>query len=310
MTRALSIASVTVAYNSEQVLPRQLEALLRQSSRLEEVVVVDNASTDGTEKTLHEQYPQVTLLKLASNLGVGGGYAAGLAYAAKKHDWIWLLDADSVPRDDALEALLRELARLEDAREPVGMLASLASHSGTRTTYPGWLWRHGLVVPPPELWQQPVCFVDAVISSGSLVRRQVVEEAGLPRADFFIDFVDYEYCLRVRGRGYRIGVVRSSSLEHSLGSPRRIRFLGHFTSWTDHVPWREYYMGRNQTYTVWHDYPHWRSKHYVIRELFRHAVGIILFGKHKWACLRMMVLGFLDGRTGKLGIRFLPGPDE
>ena len=54
-----------------------------------------------------------------------------------------------------------------------------------------------------------------VISSGSLIRREGVEVAGLPRRDFFIDFVDYEQCLRLRRHGFQIAVVNDSTLEHA-----------------------------------------------------------------------------------------------
>jgi len=65
----LSIASVTIAYNAASVLPRQLDALLRQTRPLQEIVVVDNGSTDGTSRMLAERYPQVTVLRMAENLG-------------------------------------------------------------------------------------------------------------------------------------------------------------------------------------------------------------------------------------------------
>jgi glycosyltransferase involved in cell wall biosynthesis len=108
MTRKLSIASVTVATNAAEVLPTQLDALLRQSRPLEEIIIVDNGSTDSTVEMICHRYPQITILALGQNLGVGGAYAAGLSYAAldKKHDWVWLLDDDSVPEGDAMEQLL------------------------------------------------------------------------------------------------------------------------------------------------------------------------------------------------------------
>src|SRR6267143_6112826 len=110
-----SIASVTLAYNSELLLPKQLDALLRQSKPLDEIIVVNNASTDGTLDVLSAKYPQITVLDLPVNTGAGGGFAAGLAYAAmeKKHDWVWLLDHDSFPSDDGLEALLKGLELIE-----------------------------------------------------------------------------------------------------------------------------------------------------------------------------------------------------
>lgn len=308
MTRLLSIASVTTAHNAAAVLPRQLDALLRQSRPLQKIIVVNNASTDDTLNVVSTRYPDVDVLNLSDNVGVGGAFAAGLAYASRelKHDWVWLLDDDSVPRDDTLESLMRGIALVDDEDKSLGLLASVPFHPGTELSYPGLLWRNGWVTPSSKSFRKPVWFVDAVISSGSLVRSEVIESVGLPRSDFFMDFVDFEYCLRLRRSGYKIGVVRDSLLSHAIGNPREVSILGHSRIWADHAPWREYYMSRNQTFTIWSYYPNWRSKLYVLRKLIRHGAGILAFGKDKISCLKMMALGYVDGRARRLGIRFVP----
>jgi GT2 family glycosyltransferase len=312
LAKTVSIASVTVATNAGHMLPRQIEALQRQSKPLEEIIVVDNASTDNTQQVLSAKYPQVTVLSLSANLGVGGGFSAGLAYAAiqKKHDWVWLLDDDSVPKFDAIETLLRGLESVKGASDDIGILAPLPVHPGSGQLYPGLLWRRGWVQPSPELLCQPVCFVDAVISSGSLVRREAVENVGLPRQDFFMDFVDFEYCLRMRRQGLKVALVCGSVLDHAIGDPRAVTFLGFARTWNDHAPWREYYFVRNQTFTIWNFYPDWKSRFYVLRTTIRHAAGTLLFGRRKFACLQMMLFGFQDGRSGRLGIRFSPDGQE
>jgi GT2 family glycosyltransferase len=312
MTKGLSIASVTLAYNSERLLSKQLDALLRQSHQLDEIIVVNNGSTDGTLRLLSAKYPQVTVLDLPANAGVGGGYSAGLSYAANqmKHDWVWLLDHDSIPMHDGLEELLRGLERTEAVKESVGIVAPIPVHPETLLCYPGMLWRKGWVRPSSDCLKQPLCFVDAVISSGSLVRSEVVERVGLPRADFFIDFVDYEYCLRLRRCGYKIAVVRGSLLDHAIGNPRTTNIFGYSKAWGGHAPWREYYMSRNEIFTIWNYYPDWKSKFSVFRRLLRHAGAILAFGEQKSACLRMMFLGCLDGRAGRLGIRALEGAPQ
>src|SRR5260370_9600263 len=98
-------------------------------------------------------------------------------------------------------------------------------HWGPQLAYRGMLWGKGWVRPASDWSDQPVCFVDAVISSGSLVRSEVVQKVGFPRADFFIDFVDFKYCLRLRHRGYQIALVRDSLLDHSVRTPRRLNIL-------------------------------------------------------------------------------------
>jgi rhamnosyltransferase len=173
-------------------------------------------------------------------------------------------------------------------------------HESTQRRYPGMRWRNG--------WRKcaatsEVEFVDAVISSGSLVRGEHVRKAGLPRADFFIDYVDFEHCLRLRKHGYRIAVVRDSLLEHAVGSPRTIRLAAFSHTWADHEPWREYYKTRNEVFTIWTHDPRWPAKFAIISRLLKHALGILIFGKNKLACLKMMYLGFSDGLAGRLGFR-------
>jgi rhamnosyltransferase len=303
----LSIASVTVAHNSERVLAKQLDALLRQRRALQEIVVVNNNSTDGTCGMLSTRYPEVTVLNLPTNIGVGGGYAAGIAYAVneRKHNWVWLLDDDSVPKLDGLEALIRGLALPNIEKENIGIVAPLPVHGETQLSYPGLLWYNGWKTPPLEVSRQPAWFVDAVISSGSLLKRDAVEHMGLPRVDFFMDFVDFEYCFRLRRGGYKIAIIRDSELDHTIGEPRSVTILGYTKSWPDQAPWREYYVSRNYTFTIWDYFPNWRSKMYVVGRLIRHAAGILAFGTNKRACAKMMLVGFLDGRAGRLGIRFL-----
>lgn len=303
-----SIASVTVAYNSAKVLPRQMEALLRQTRPLAEIVVVDNASTDGTSTLLAERYPEVTVLRMSENLGAGGALATGIEYAAvkKRHDWVWTFDDDSVPNNRALEALLEGAQALANLNGELGIAASLPIHLETGACYPPLLWRNGFVRPSPELLRQPIWFADLVIVSGCLMRREVVEKIGLPRADFFMDFIDFEYCLRARANGYKIAVVTDSQIAHEIGDARKVRLPGYSRLWSDHAPWREYYMSRNIAYAAWWLYPHRGTKRFVVRHLVRHAGGLLLFGSNKLACLKKMAQGFSDGRRAQLGIRFRP----
>jgi GT2 family glycosyltransferase len=305
MTPPFSIASVTVATNAAAVLPRQMDALVRQTRPLQEIIVIDNGSTDSTLEILRSRYPGITVVELGQNLGVGGAFSEGLAYAAlkKKHDWVWLLDEDSIPEDGALEQLLVGYALTQRLGKNAGVVACVPSNAESGTSYPGLLWRDRLVPPSVDSTRQPVWFVDATISSGTMVRRDVVEVAGLPRADFFMDLVDIEYSLRIRRSGYEIAMVRDSILNHTIGVPRVFHFLGFKKAWSDHNPWRQYYVMRNHTYVVWQFYPRWRSKLFMLERLLRHGAGIVLFSRSRWDSLRMMTRGFLDGRSGKLGIR-------
>ena len=301
-----SIASITTAFNAAHILPRQIDALLAQSRPLQEIIVVDNASTDGTSAMLAERYPQVTVLRLEKNVGASGGWAAGLKYAAleKKHDWIWNFDDDSVPRLSTLSSLLAEAGDVTTNPE-VGMLVPMPVHDATGSSYPPMFWRDGYVKPSKRILQQPIWFADITVASGCLVRRSVVEKVGVPRADFFMDMFDFEYCLRIRSSGYKIAVITKCTFSHEIGEPRVLNFAGLRYVWQGHAPWREYYITRNLTYTVLSLYPTLRAKFALALLLLRHALVVLVCSDQKAVSLKRIFQGFLDGRRGRLGVRFL-----
>jgi GT2 family glycosyltransferase len=304
-----SIASVTVAYNAAKVLPRQIEALLMQTRPLQEIVVVDNASTDGTAAMLAERYPQVTVLRMPENVGQAGGWSAGLSYAAlrKRYDWIWTFDNDSVPEADTLETLLNGTDTLGSE---VGMVAPMPIHRKTGIRYTPYLWRDGFLKPSEELLRQPTWFADLAIASGCLIRGAVVEKIGLPRSDFFMDFVDLEYCLRSRSEGYKIAVISRAALDHEVGNGRKIDLPFYQRLWTNQPPFREYYISRNLTYFTWRLQPNSATKWFLARYLVVHAAQVLLFSTSKLRCLIRIAQGFHDGLRGRLGIRFRPAADD
>jgi GT2 family glycosyltransferase len=303
-----SIASVTVSYNGAAVLRAHLKSLQHQSRPLDEIIVVDNASTDGTSELLATEFSTLTVLRLPANTGIGGGLAAGLNYAArvKKHDWVWLFDQDSVPALDGLECLLAGLRHLRDDEEVTAMLGPLCVHPGTGMIWPSISWRGSRLIPTRADPNRKITMVDSIMSSGTLLRREAVGAVGLPKSEFFMDFVDHEYCLRLRRRGFKIAVVRDSVLHHELGNPSKLKIFGRTKMWTDHAPWREYYMIRNEIFTIWRDYPSWTIKAFTAQRLARHVLELLLFSHQRFACIVMIGRGVFDGLSGKLGPRILP----
>lgn len=296
-----------MAYNALNVLPRQIEALLAQTHPLQEIVVVDNASSDGTDTMLAERYPQVTVLRMLENLGAAGAWAAGLSYAVQKgYDWVWTFDDDSVPEAKGLETLLHGVETLGATEAEVGMVATLPVDRETGCSYPPMLWLNGFVKGSVELLQQPVWLADLVIASGCMVRRGMVEQIGLPRADFFMDVFDIEYSIRARSRGYKIAVITDAKLTHDVGRTRKINFAGYRRLWMNQPPWREYYISRNLAYLAWRLYPNLATKMSIARYLAVHLAQVLSFSSDGVACAIRMIQGFGDGLRGRLGTRFLP----
>lgn len=311
------IACVIVAYNNGDNIGRLLETLSSQSKQLEEIVVVDNASSDATPEIVKQKFPQVTLLANTSNTGVGEGYAQGLGYAYQKgYEWIWLFDGDSLPQASALEELAKAFASLRSTHPKIGILASCPVNPITNERYGGFLWRGRFVALPKGLAECQEPFpVDSVISSGCLVSRRVVKDVGLPRADFFMDFVDHEYNLRVRRNGYEIISVPASTIYHEIGkSPvirsqiiRAIARLATKGPLGVEAPWRQYYIVRNQLYTFWHEFRNYKALFFFKLRVMRIIIGMLLFNdKDKVKRIRYIIWGLKDGFKGRLGKTVTP----
>jgi GT2 family glycosyltransferase len=211
--RATQVTAVVVTWNRRDLLEESLAALARQTHRPAQVVVVDNASTDGTVALLEAmsaQYPDLDVVTLTSNVGGAGGFAAGIERAlTHEPDLVWLLDDDTVPTPTAAEELVRAWRGYEGP-VPTGS----ASRTRPALLASRVVWTDGRDHPMNTPRRKPGATgeeiraaetVDAVpIRSASFVSimcdAQVVRERGLPVADYFLWNDDFEYSTRlVRG---------------------------------------------------------------------------------------------------------------
>jgi rhamnopyranosyl-N-acetylglucosaminyl-diphospho-decaprenol beta-1,3/1,4-galactofuranosyltransferase len=194
------VTAVVVTWNRRDLLAESLAAVQAQTVQPDRVVVVDNASTDGTTNLLAAEFPDLTVVRLRHNTGGAGGFAAGIRAALTAGcDLVWLLDDDTVPRRGALEALL-------DARRRYpGTPALLASRV---------LWTDGRDHPMNTPRRKPLvrereraaaelagCVPIRSASFVSvLVDAALVAARGLPVADYFLWNDDFEFTTRmVRG---------------------------------------------------------------------------------------------------------------
>ncbi len=230
-----TVCAVVVTYNRRELLRECLEAVTGQTRAPDVVLVVDNASTDGTPAMVREQFPAAELLELPTNEGSSGGFHEGMkAAAARGFDWLWVMDDDTIPYPDALEVLLDARRNLNGFREPA-LLASKV------------LWTDGSM--HPMNWPGPAMedfnhFVDGIERSvmpirantfpSLLVRREAVEKYGPPRKGFFIWADDIDFTQRI--------------LRHEAGYLIPQSVAVHKTR-TAHKPWegkqRFYYAVRN-----------------------------------------------------------------
>ena len=111
----MRVTAVMVAYNRRELLGEALAALAAQSRPVDRLIVVDNASDDGSGEFAAEQLAaggdwgeRARLIRLGENTGGAGGFAVGIAAAVADPDvdWVWVMDDDTVPGPDALAGAL------------------------------------------------------------------------------------------------------------------------------------------------------------------------------------------------------------
>ena len=102
-----SVCAIVVTCNHKDRLRGCLNSLLAQTRPADRIVVIDNASTDGTRAMLDAEYPQVSKITLKEYAGGAGGLVAGMRFAhCNKFDWIWTLDDSLEVTPECLETML------------------------------------------------------------------------------------------------------------------------------------------------------------------------------------------------------------
>jgi GT2 family glycosyltransferase len=296
-------------WNDADVIGTALDAILHQTLSVDEIVIVDNGSADGTAQL---EYPDlVTVIRHPVNLGTSGSVKTGLEYArAQGYDWIWVLDADSVPRRDALELLVGLVETSGQDQDAIGVVCS--SHDLTKL---GQMLRGRLLTPggprlPKPIEDRNYIACDSVIWSGALINVAVVERIGLPRAgtvgcwqDLSLDYGDTEYTYRIHRAGYRILVHCDSIIDHPVGRGLHGRILGCNLYSTNHSAFRRYLYFRNLIF-FWLRIYH-RRNWPMLLVWFGYRLGVILAGiilleSERGAKLKACLLGIRDGLRGRL----------
>jgi rhamnosyltransferase len=140
------------------------------------------------------------------------------------------------------------------------------------------------------------------ITSGTLIDYEIYRQIGPFRDDYFIDFIDNEYCLRVYRRGFRIAVNCDVTIDHAIGQRENRRFLSLSIKPNHHHPVRRYYIARNGVRTALEYFKPYPSYAVLILARFVHEILSILLYESKIAKkLIFFSIGVRDGIAGRMG---------
>lgn len=214
----LKICAIVVTYNRKEMLLQCLQALQAQKYTDFDILIVDNASTDGTLDFVSSYLSKrIHYVNTGANLGGSGGFYYGMKKAYEQgYDWIWIMDDDVLPTPSALSELVAHLkyaktvsflASAVYSKDNMAMNTPEISRYSTNG-YRFWYDKleHGM------MRLSHATFVSLLINS------KAIEKCGLPCKDYFIWGDDTEYTMRVIGKFGAAYMVGSSKVYHLRGS--------------------------------------------------------------------------------------------
>lgn len=298
-------------FNDADIIDATIEALSRQTHPVDGILVVDNASTDGTLD--RPALKKATVLRHPENRGTSGAVNTGFRFALEHdYDWIWVFDADSLPEPDALEKLLDLYAGFPtDVQDETAFLACL--HYNVQDGVPryGGLFTergHAPNVPAPQSRHCPCHFT---IWSGCLYRMAAIRQIGLPNPDYVLDWGEGEYGYRVLQAGYKGFIDRDSTLHHNVRGytssiPADVKLGPVVLSFYEYAPIRCYYSARNMLYFILYD-AKMRSPRLMLRTLLgvsKMTANFLARPRRHGAQIEACIRGIWHGLTGNIAARY------
>lgn len=250
-----TICAITVTYNIGSKYRENFDSAISQVDR---IFIIDNGSDEETVsllKTLQaENAEKIKIILNEKNVGLAGAQNIGLSHALKERfDWVLLLDHDSKALPDMIENMGRALS-YHPEKEKIGLIAPYVKETNVEREPRYVVARYKILFERKHFGANP--FMDdvlCVIASGSLIRMDVIRKLGKFREDFFIDYVDSEFCMTLITHGWKILSVRDAVLEHALGNKQLHNLLGLEFVTTNHPPERRHTIYRNRVY-LWKKY--------------------------------------------------------
>lgn len=282
MIHKQKIAAVIVFFNPQKEFLTNITLL---SNHLDLVIIIDNSESENLFTTFVWQ-DKVKYIFNGKNFGIAAALNKGAEIAmAFEADYLLMLDQDTIFNSTFLEVYGHFLD--ENIDDKIGALTpTIIYDSG---------FQKNIESSPKE--------IEVAITSGTLLNLQVFKTIGQFKTDLFIDYVDFEYCLRLRKNKFKIIHLPTATIKHKLGNLESKKVL--FTKFyvTHHAPIRYYYRTRNRFYVAkkyFFTFPIFIIKDFgvFINEIFK----IFMFEKEKWLKIKMIVFGlkdFIRNRYGK-----------
>lgn len=260
------------------------------------IIVLDNASTDGSVMAIRTAFPDIQIINLTQNLGYAGNNNRGIEEAIQRGaDWVLVLNEDTIVDPDCLA----ELIRVGESDPKIGIVGPMVYHDNE----PDVIQSAGGMLG--EYWQsqhlgqneidkgqfQVPHRVEWISGCAILVRRSVIEQVGMLDAKFFIYWEETEWCMRASRGGWQIFHVPMAKIWHK-GVQRDYQPKPSFTYYgtRNHLltlskhkaplrVWIINWMQIVRTLLSWSIKPKWRHKREHRNAMWR---GVVDFLHQRW----------------------------
>jgi rhamnosyltransferase len=288
---ATKICAVMVVYNPDSTLEENIRALLREVPSL---IVVDNCSEPPSRSRIAALATTCNFQVIwnRENIGLAAGLNVGIRLSLQNERYMWVatFDQDSRVSPGFSDAMLAayESCPFQDKVALIAPRHVLSSETAAdKPSQDG-----------PKFREIPV-----TLQSGSLFSRSALKDVGLFDESFFIDYVDFEFCLRLRKSGFRIIEATGVPLYHRVGTPTVHTFLNKTCMVFNHSPVRRYYAARNRL-RIYGRYlfsdPRWIG--HDMWSWCKEIIKLALFETNRLEKLAYMARGGWDALRGLSGI--------
>lgn len=282
------ICAVIVLYFPDTCFKKRLRHILRQ---VDAAVIVDNSGNNESHILLQSfSERRIHLLCNHSNLGIAAALNQGVQWAEQHgYKWALLFDQDTEPMEGMCSVLLDVYQRC-------------CKNGGKALVGSNYI--NGLGNVQVNCNGMPTAWIQqkTIITSGTLLSLDVYALIGPFRDDFFIDAVDFDYCLKARAKGIRVVLSSDPLMRHTIGIQTRHALPWKKTAVSNHNAMRRYYMARNNLVLIreyWFKEPTWVLKR--VRFLIKTMGLILCFEENKMSKLSAFATGLWHAFIGKMG---------
>lgn len=307
----MRICTVVVTYNRYELLKECLDSLINQTI-LNTILIVDNASTDGTQKRIEEDgylnNTKIIYKRLSVNSGGAGGFYFGVKYALdNNYDYVWLMDDDAEPELNALELLINNLDDSKySAYAPKTLIGTKDNHTLSTFGHRG-IFDYENCLPAFQKalnikeYEKDKCEIEMASFVGIFIPITSIKKIGLPEQRFFIHHDDTEYSLRLISLGKILMVNQSIIYHKEKRQEEKIerQFLWFKKNRIKYERlWLKYFGLRNSVYIAF-KYGKGYKKYFLAFKLYLDLISdILLYDDKKYIRLIFATNSFFDGLSG------------